>query len=247
MSHPVIKFEDVWKYYPLYFHLSGGVKDFFFNFPHVLRKMRNNKFLALKSLSFEVRQGEALGIVGLNGTGKSTLLGLIAGVIKPTSGTMTVSGRISPLLELGAGFYPDLSGKENVVLNGVLLGLTRRTVLKRLNDIIEFSGLGESIGQPIRTYSHGMLARLGFSIVAHLDPEILLIDEILAVGDIEFQKKCMNKIMEFKKRGVTLVLVSHNMDDIRMVCERVVWLKNQQIHMHGPSESVVSTYESAGA
>ena len=237
-----IRFEDVWKYYPLYHHLMGGFKHFLFNFSEAIRQMRKNKFLALAGISFEIKKGESFGIIGRNGAGKSTILGLIAGVMKPTSGRVSVNGRISPLLSLSAGFHPDLTGRENIILNGVLLGLTRREVLRRLDEIIEFSGVSESIDQPVRTYSSGMLARLGFSVVAHLDPEILLIDEILAVGDVDFRKRCLDKIAEFRERSITIVFVSHDMDEVRGLCDRAMWIKDHKIHMIGDVDTVTSAY-----
>jgi len=193
-------------------------------------------------ISFEVYKGETLGIIGRNGVGKSTALGLIAGVLKPSKGKVIVKGRISPLLELGGGFHPELTGKENIMLNGVLLGLTRSEVKNRMDEIIEFSELGDFVYQPIRTYSSGMYARLGFSVIAHLDPEILLIDEVLAVGDMEFQKKCLDKMMSFKKSGVTMVFVSHSMEDVEKICDRVIWIDNRSIRMAGSPKDVVLHY-----
>lgn len=242
MNSPVIIFDKVSKTYPLYHSVTGGIKNFLFHFPSAIREIKNSKFEALKDVSFEIFKGETFGIIGRNGAGKSTTLGLIAGVLKPSAGKIVVNGRISPLLELGAGFHPELNGKENIVLNGVLMGLTRGEILRRLNDIIEFSELGHFIDQPIRVYSSGMLARLGFSVVAHLDPEILLIDEVLAVGDNEFQKKCLDKMMQFKKRGVTIVFVSHSMPDIERICDRVAWIDNHTIRLVGNSADIIQNY-----
>lgn len=187
MSQPAITFDDVSKSYPLYHHITGGLKSFLFNLPRALKALKTTSKLALRDLSFQVHRGETFGIIGRNGAGKSTTLGLIAGVLKPSRGRVVVNQRVSPLLELGAGFHPELSARENIILNGVLLGLSRRQVADRLGQIIEFSELDEYLDQPIRTFSTGMLARLGFSVVAHLEPELLLIDEILAVGDMTFQ------------------------------------------------------------
>jgi lipopolysaccharide transport system ATP-binding protein len=242
MSETIVTLENVWKYYPMYYHIVGGFKTFLFNFPKAIKQMRHNKLLALSDIGFEVRKGESFGIIGRNGAGKSTILGLIAGIMKPSSGKIIVRGRVSPLLELGAGFHSDLTGRENIVLNGVLLGLTRSMVLERLNEIIDFSGLRELIDQPVRTYSSGMLARLGFSVVAHLEPEILLIDEILAVGDMEFQKKCLNKIREFKDKGVTIVFVTHNMEEIIRICNRAMWIDNHEVRSIGNVKDVVNLY-----
>jgi lipopolysaccharide transport system ATP-binding protein len=242
MSEPVILFDHVSKSYPLYHHITGGIKNFLFNLPKALSSIKNSKYEVLKDISFEVYKGETLGIIGRNGVGKSTTLGLIAGVLRPSKGKVTVKGRISPLLELGGGFHQELTGQENIMLNGVLLGLTRNEVKRKLDEIIEFSELGDFIYQPIRTYSSGMEARLGFSVIAHLDPEILLIDEVLAVGDTEFQKKCLDKMMGFKKSGVTMVFVSHSKEDVEGICDRVIWIDNRSIRMAGTPKDVVLNY-----
>ncbi len=242
MNEPVIIFNNVSKSYPLYHHLTGGLKNFLFHLSKGIRQMKGSRFEALRDISFEVYKGETFGIIGRNGAGKSTTLGLIAGVLKPSSGKIVIKRRVSPLLELGAGFHPEFTGRENIMLNGVFLGLTRREVLKKMDEIIEFSELGDFITQPIRVYSSGMLARLGFSIVAHLDPEILLIDEVLAVGDNEFQKKCLDKMMGFKKGGVTMVFVSHSMEDVKKICDRVMWFEEHKIKMVGEPEVVVRGY-----
>ncbi len=225
---PIISFEHVSKTYPLYHHITGGIKNLIFNFSKGLESIRNSKYETLNDISFSVSRGETLGIIGKNGAGKSTILGLIAGVLKPTKGKVTVIGRISPLLELGAGFHPELTGRENIILKGVLIGLTRGEVLQKLEEIINFSELGKFIDQPTRIYSSGMLARLGFSIVASLDPEILLIDEVLAVGDSEFQKKCLKRMEDFKDRGVTIVFVSHSREQITQICDKVVQLADHK-------------------
>lgn len=243
MSEPVIKFEGVSKSYPLYHHMLGGFKHFLFNLPKGIRAMRHSQFEALRDISFEVYPGESFGLIGRNGAGKSTTLGLIAGVLKPSKGEVTVRGRISPLLELGAGFHPDLTGRENIVLNGVLMGLTRAQVLERIDQIIAFADLGEFIDQPIRIYSSGMLTRLGFAVVAHLDPEVLLVDEVLAVGDVPFQKKCLAKMASFKERGVTMVFVSHGLKDVESVCDRVAWIDNHTVRAIGSAAEVVAAYE----
>ena len=242
MKEPVIVLDNVSKSYPLYHHITGGIKNFLFNLPEALNSMRNNRFEALKDISFKVHKGETLGIIGRNGTGKSTLLGLIAGVLKPSNGKIIVNGRISPLLELGGCFHPELTGNENIILNGVLLGMSRVEVKSKMKEIVEFSELGGFIDQPIRVYSSGMLARLGFSVVAHLDPDILLIDEILAVGDLEFQKKCIDKMMRFKKSGVTIVFVSHSMPDVKRICDSVAWIDDHTIKMIGGPGDVVFSY-----
>jgi lipopolysaccharide transport system ATP-binding protein len=242
MNAVAITFDEVSKSFPLYHHITGGIKSFLFHLPKAIRELRSTKLQALKDVSFEVGKGQALGIIGKNGAGKSTTLGLIAGVLRPSEGRICVKGRISPLLELGAGFHPELTGRENIELNGVLMGLSRREVRTKIDEIIEFSELGEQIDQPIRTFSSGMLARLGFSVVANLEPEILLIDEILAVGDISFQERCLAKMMNFKKDGVTMVFVSHVLEDIAKLCDRVIWLDNCTIRMSGKPQQVLDAY-----
>ncbi len=242
MSEAVIRFEHVSKSYPYYQHITGGFKNFLFHLPQAIKKIRTTRFLSLSDINFEVQRGETFGIIGRNGAGKSTTLGLIAGVLRPTQGRVVVSGRVSPMLELGAGFHPELTGRANIYLNGVLMGMTRAEVAKKADEIIEFSELGEFIDQPIRVYSSGMLARLGFSVVSSLDPEILLIDEILAVGDNNFIKKCQERMLGFQKKGVTMVLVSHSMEDIARLCSRAMWIENHQIKLIGVPQQVVDAY-----
>jgi lipopolysaccharide transport system ATP-binding protein len=242
MSETVIQFDHLGKSYPYYYHITGGLKHFLFNLPKALKQARQNRFVSLHDISFEIQKGETFGVIGRNGAGKSTILGLIAGVLKPTVGRLEVNGRVSPLLELGSGFHFELTGRENIILNGVLMGLSRREVSEKSEEIIAFSGLGEFIDQPIRVYSTGMLARLGFSVVSGLNPEILLLDEILAVGDQNFQKKCMDKMLGFKQNGVTMVFVSHSMQDITVLCDRVIWIENHVVKMLGNAKEVVEQY-----
>lgn len=238
----VVIFDQVSKSYPFYHHITGGLKNLIFNFPKAIREFKQMKFDALKDISFTIEQGECVAFVGRNGAGKSTTLGLIAQVLKQNKGKIFIDGRVSPLLELGGGFHPELTGYENIKLNGVLLGLSRKQVTSRLKDIIDFSELGDFINQPIRTYSSGMLARLGFSVIAHLDPDILLIDEVLAVGDASFQQKCLKKMDEFKEQGVTIILVTHSISDVRRLCERVIWIDNHKLKMDGASQLVLDEY-----
>ncbi|MBS1959507.1 MAG: ABC transporter ATP-binding protein [Bdellovibrionales bacterium] len=237
----VVEFQNVTKTYPLYHHLHAGLKGFIFNLPSALKGL-NSGFTALKDLSFKINEGESVAFIGRNGAGKSTTLSLIAGVIRPTKGQVMVSKRVSPLLELGGGFHHELTGRENIQLNGVLLGLTRRQVAEKLDEIVAFAELGEFIDQPIRSYSTGMIARLGFSVVAHLEPELLLIDEVLAVGDASFQKKCIAKMKQFRDQGVSVVMVSHNAPDIEMLCSRVIWIENHQIVGDGPTSLILPKY-----
>lgn len=245
MKEPVIVFERVSKTYPYYTPVTAGIKNFLFRFPKALIQMRNSRFEALRDISFEVFQGETFGIIGRNGAGKSTILGIIAGVLRIDKGHVSVRGRISPLLELGAGFHPELTGRENILLNGILLGLTKEEIKGKMDEIIAFSELEMFIDQPIRTYSSGMLARLGFSVISSLDPEILLIDEILAVGDLEFQRKCLERMMRFKKEGVTMVFVSHSMDHIKWICDRVMWIEEHRVRKIGKPEEVVDAFKGA--
>jgi lipopolysaccharide transport system ATP-binding protein len=242
MSEPAVVLEHVSKQYPLYHHISGGLKHFLFNLPASLRAVRNSQFEVLADVSFAVERGETFGIIGKNGSGKSTTLGLIAGVLIPSRGRVVTRGRISPLLELGGGFHHELTGRENIILSGVLLGLRRAKVLVRMEEIVEFADIGDFIDQPIRVYSSGMLARLGFAMVATLDPEILLIDEILAVGDLNFQQKCLDRMMTFKKSGVTMVFVSHQMEDVLKMCDRAAWIEDHRIRYQGSVKEVVERY-----
>ena len=198
----------------------------------------------LKGISFDVHPGECVSVIGRNGAGKSTLLSLIARVYKPTSGSITLQGRLAPLLELGAGFHPDLTGLENVYFNAIILGLTREQVRERIDDIVAFSELGEHVNAPTRTFSSGMLARLGFAIAVHIDAEILLVDEVLSVGDFEFERKCFAKIDEFRAAGGTILFVSHNTAAVRRIADRCVWLHQGKVKMIGKPDDVIPIYES---
>jgi lipopolysaccharide transport system ATP-binding protein len=197
----------------------------------------------LKGIDIEVRKGECVAVVGKNGAGKSTLLSLLARVYKPTSGTVQVNGRVAPLLELGAGFHPDLTGVENVFFNGVVLGLTRKEVAARMQKIVDFAELAHHIDAPVRAYSSGMLARLGFSVAVHVDADVLLVDEVLAVGDFDFERKCYAKIDDFRAGGGTILFVSHQMDAVRRVADRCVWLRHGNVEMEGSPEEVIPLYE----
>ena len=196
----------------------------------------------LKGVSLDVKRGECLAIIGKNGAGKSTLLSLLARIYKPSSGTIEVNGRVAPLLELGAGFHPDLTGYENVYFNAIILGLTREQVNERLPSIIEFSELGDAIGAPVRTYSSGMMARLGFSIAVHVDAEVLIVDEVLAVGDQQFKKKCLERVGEFRAQGGTILLVSHELDSVKDFADRCIWLADGVVKMTGTPDEVIATY-----
>ncbi|AFJ46550.1 ABC transporter ATP-binding protein [Shimwellia blattae] len=244
---PVIKFDNVTKQYPLYHHIGSGIKELLFHPRRALNLFRGRKYMAIENISFSVNKGEAVALIGRNGAGKSTSLGLVAGVMKPTSGTVTTHGRIASMLELGGGFHPELTGRENIYLNATLLGLRRKDVQARIEQIIEFSELGDFIDEPIRVYSSGMLAKLGFSVITQVDPDILIIDEVLAVGDIAFQAKCLKTINDFKSRGVTILFVSHNMKDVEKICDRVVWIENHHLREIGSAAEVVEKYKQAMA
>lgn len=240
-----IRFDHVSKSYPRYLHVRKGLKASLLSLASSVGEMKQKKILALQDVSFEIQGGETVGVIGANGSGKSTALALMAGVLGAESGYVTMQGHVCPLLELGAGFHYDLTGRENIVLNGILLGLTRRQVMERLPEIMAFSELDEFIDQPVRTYSSGMVARLGFSVAIHLDPDILLIDEILAVGDLHFQTKCREKIKWFKNHNTTIVLVSHSTGDIKHLCDRVLWLDRGKLVGQGLPGEIVPQYEAA--
>ncbi len=203
---------------------------------------RVERMTALRNLNFTISKGETVALIGRNGSGKSTLLGIIARVYLPTSGQICVNGRVAPLLELGAGFHPDLTGIENIFFNGVILGLTRKQVAERLPQIVEFAELEEYIDAPVRTYSSGMLMRLGFAVASHVDADILLVDEVLAVGDARFQQKCYQKIQQFQQEGRTILFVSHDMEAVRQVAGRAIWLDEGTIRADGETETVVQQY-----
>jgi ABC-type polysaccharide/polyol phosphate transport system ATPase subunit len=203
---------------------------------------RREEFWALRDVSFDIEPGEMVGIIGPNGAGKSTVLKLIARIIEPTSGQIGVSGRVGALLELGAGFHPDLTGRENIYLNGSILGLSRSRVRQKLDEIIAFAELERFIDVPVKHYSSGMYMRLGFSVAVHIEPEILLVDEVLAVGDQAFQQKCLKCIEELRQDGVTILLVSHNLGHVVHLCDRVIWLQNGRIQADGAATMVVDQY-----
>lgn len=240
-----IEFNSVTKRYPLYHHIGSGIKELIFNPKRALTLLSGRSYLAIEDISFTVRKGESVALIGRNGAGKSTSLGLVAGVIKPTTGTVITRGRVASMLELGGGFHPELTGRENIRLNATLLGLRRKQLNERIDKIIEFSELGEFIDEPIRVYSSGMLAKLGFSVITQVDPDILIIDEVLAVGDYAFQKKCIETINEFKAKGVTILFVSHNLSDIGKICDRVIWIENHRLKASGKAENILEQYRSS--
>lgn len=197
---------------------------------------------ALEQVDFAVHRGEAFGVIGGNGSGKSTLLKLVAGMLKPTTGRITVAGRVAALIELGAGFHPEISGRENVFINGAVLGLTRKQIERRYQDIVEFSGLGDFMEEPVKNYSSGMYVRLGFAVAVNTDPDVLLVDEVLAVGDEAFAHRCLRRIEEFLAAGKTLLLVSHSLDLVEGVCDRVLWLDNGRQRLVGEPRRVIDAY-----
>jgi len=237
----IVEIKDVWKKFPMR-RDRPGFKEFLVNLPKFINGNSNSNFWAIKGVSLRVKQGECLGIIGKNGAGKSTLLSLILGTIYPTKGNINVSQKITPLLELGAGFHPDLTGWENIMINGVLLGLTRDEVTERMEEIAAFSEIGEFIDMPVRTYSSGMYLKLAFSIAINTDPKLLLIDDILAVGDEAFQKKSKETLIGLIKGEVTTILVSHNLNAIKEICDRAIWLDGGEIRAEGEPEKVVDEY-----
>ena len=199
-------------------------------------------FYALKDVTFSIARGETVAIIGRNGSGKSTILKLIAGVMAPTVGDVRVSGRVSPLIELGAGFHPDLTGGENIILNGCILGMSGKEVRERFDDIVAFAELREFINTPVKRYSSGMYMRLGFSVAVHSDPGVLLVDEVLAVGDAAFQEKCLAKMHEFQSQGVTIVLVSHSMELVERFCQRAMLIDGGHFLNEGSPQAVIPRY-----
>jgi ABC-type polysaccharide/polyol phosphate transport system ATPase subunit len=211
-----------------------------------LRGRHGSLFQALKDVSFELKEGEGLAVVGPNGAGKSTLLGLVAGLATPDSGSVTVNGRVAALLELGSGFHPDLTGAENVRVNASLMGLSRRRTAEMFDQIVEFADIGDFIGEPLRTYSTGMVMRLAFSVAIVMDPEILLIDEVLGVGDHAFQAKCFERLHQFRRAGGTLLCVSHAAVMVQELCDRAIWLDRGVLVMSGRIRDVIEAYEGHG-
>ena len=208
----------------------------------VKHQIRYEDFWAVKNVSFQVRRGESLALIGINGAGKSTLLRMIAGILEPTHGYIETKGNMVPLLKLGAGFDMDATGKENIFLNGAMLGFSRKEMMEKYDSIVEFSELQKFMNVPIKNFSQGMLSRLGFSIAVDVHPDILLVDEILGVGDVPFQKKCSRKIHELKDNGATFIVVSHSMSSIKDLCNKAIWLKEGGMFMQGTTDDVVAAY-----
>ncbi len=249
MTKPPVKFEDVSKRYQLG-SARGSLRG---ALTHLSQRLlgRNganaddaNRFWVLRNVGFEVTQGESLGIIGSNGAGKTTILKLLAGITKPTSGCVEVNGRIGALIELGAGFHPDLTGRENIYLNGVILGLSRKEIDKKFSSIVEFAELEKFIDTPVKRYSSGMYVRLGFAVAVHSEPNVLLIDEVLSVGDASFQRKCIDKVKELQRNQIPIVFVSHNFYHVQGICNKALWLSGGRIATYGETSQVIQAYES---
>jgi ABC-type polysaccharide/polyol phosphate transport system ATPase subunit len=237
-SVPAITLEGVSKRFRLRTEAPGSIKEAFTS----RRTTKRKEFWALDDVSLEIPSGSMYGLVGHNGSGKSTLLRCIAGIYRPTKGRVVSSGRISALLELGSGFHPDLTGRENIYLNAAIIGLSRAEVDERLDEIVEFSGISKFIDMPIKHYSSGMYVRLGFAVAVHVDPEILIIDEVITVGDEEFQRRCFDHLYSLRRKGVTIVVVSHSLGIVQTMCDMAAWLDHGQLQIAGRSVDVVDAY-----
>lgn len=238
----MIKVENVSMKFDLGIDKGSSFKNMFISLFDKKRRKKKEYFWALDDVSFHVKKGEVIGFVGCNGAGKSTLLKVVSGVMKPTKGSVTVNGSIAPMIELGAGFDPELTARENIYLNGAVLGYSEKFLDEKFNDIVEFSELRDFLDVPVKNFSSGMVAKLAFSISTVVDPEILIVDEILSVGDIKFQEKSRNKMMEMIKGGTTVLFVSHSIDVIKELCDRVVWLDHGKVVKMGNSEEICSEY-----
>jgi len=236
-----VEFQSVSKSYAIYDSPGDRLKELL----SLNRLRRHRDFWALHDVSCEIRRGETFCIVGENGSGKSTMLQLVAGILQPTSGSIAVNGRVAALLELGAGFNPEFTGRDNVFLNGSILGLTTRQIEERYSDIASFAEIGDFIDQPVKTYSSGMVVRLAFAVAINVDPEILLVDEALAVGDIYFRQRCMRKVHELRQRGVTILFVSHAVSDVKAIGDRALWLDHGRMVELGSPDRVISRYLAA--
>ncbi len=236
--------ENVKKYYKKFAdkHKFLTLKSAFLDRSLFSSMKREEAFEALKGVSFSIPKGRTVSLIGENGSGKSTLLKMLAGISKPTEGKLEINGRVSALIELGAGFHPEISGRENIFINGVILGLSKKEIQKRYDEIVKFAELEEFIENPVKTYSSGMYMRLGFSIAINVDPDILLIDEVLAVGDASFVPKCLDRIMEFKRQGKTIIFVSHDLSAVERISDEVIWIKDGEIEKRGYPKKVVDAY-----
>src|SRR6266436_1753092 len=249
MNNKVIQAEGLSKLYRRGLQVDDGLRhslEAFLRSPVAsLRRKKEETFWALKDVSLEVREGEVLGLIGRNGAGKTTLLKILSRITRPTTGWAEIHGRVGSLLEVGTGFHPELTGRENTFLSGAILGMGKAEIERKFDEIVAFAELEKFIDTPVKHYSSGMYVRLAFAVAAHLEPEILLVDEVLAVGDINFQKKCLGKMGDVARAGRTVVLVSHQLNQIRRLCHRVVWIDDGSVRQDGPTHEVVSAYESA--
>jgi ABC-2 type transport system ATP-binding protein len=237
----IIEVRDLWKKFRLRADRSNNFCKY------LIERARkspnpNKEFWALKEIDFEVQRGECLGIIGVNGSGKSTLLKLLTGTLRPTRGEITVRGRRSSLIELGAGFHPDFSGRDNVLLNGLILGMPRKSIKQKFDEIVEFAEIEQFIDVPVKYYSTGMQMRLGFSVATAVEPELLIVDEVLAVGDSSFRQKCMNRIQSMRHKGTSVLLVSQSMGDIEAICSEAIWLHKGQMAGYGRAEVITKEY-----
>lgn len=235
----VMELRNITKKYQLYKKPSDRLREAL----SIVKKSYHNDFFALRDININIKKGEMVGFVGENGSGKSTLLKIITGVLTPTAGTISVRGKISAILELGSGFNPEYSGYENIFLNGMVLGFSKEEISNKLENIIKFADIGDHLYQPVKTYSSGMFVRLAFAISVNVDPDILIVDEALAVGDTEFQLKCMDKFSEFRKSGKTILFVSHDINAVRRFCDRVYWLQNGEVIEEGDTLTVTEKYD----
>ena len=231
--------KDVYKSFNVYYDRANTIKE---RLLFLFSRNKKEKREILKGINITIKQGETVALIGTNGSGKSTLLKLMTKIIYPNKGEITVNGKLTSLLELGAGFHPDFSGRENIYFNASIFGLTRKEIDERIDKIIEFSELGSFIDNPVRTYSSGMYMRLAFSVAINVNADVLLIDEILSVGDEHFQNKCFDKMRELKEEGKTMVFVTHNMNAVKQLCDRAIWLRNGIIEQDGDTKSVVDSY-----
>lgn len=236
-----IEIHDVSKEFRLYHERNQSLKAALMRG----KRAKYDEFWALKDVSFEIPQGSTFGLIGENGSGKSTLLKLIAGIYRPSSGDIRTTGSLAALLELGSGFHQELSGRENVYLNGSILGMSKKEIDGRFDEIVDFAGIGQFIDQPVKNYSSGMYVRLGFSVAINVDPDILMVDEVLAVGDAAFQEKCMEKFAAFRRAGKTVVIVSHAMGSLRTMCDQAVWLEHGKVVKYGDAMELVDSYVDA--
>lgn len=234
-----IEVKNVYKTFDVYLDKANTIKE---RLLFLFSRSRKEKREVLKDINLEIKKGETVALIGTNGSGKSTLLKLMTKIIYPNKGSIETYGKLTSLLELGAGFHPDFSGRENIYFNASIFGLTKKEIDKRLNQIIEFSELEEFIDNPVRTYSSGMFMRLAFAVAINVDADILLIDEILSVGDEHFQKKCFDKMEELKKQGKTMVFVTHSMNAVKKLCDRAIWLYEGKIRLDGSTDKVVDEY-----